>query len=493
MFSGGGQFLAGLFFWLFMLLVTLLLPLDLYESHPVVTALLLLLLAVGGSFYPALPLFQALPVLLRVSLFLLLQGGALILWGRAGGVNPGELLFSGQSLAQASRWWIPAVITWEGGKRLGRLFYGLQRRPSRPVHIWSKQWEEKVVDMTFWINHWRDFQSAVGGLLGIGVMGFALSSHLTGGMPPATGRILLWLFTLCGLLLLTEGNYCYQQAFWTMEGLKADSPLRKEWRSWTGVFLLSLSILNLLLPGDFQAVGFKGLRWLYQRLVSLWPEPVAPEVETEIPSASPWKIAAFSDGQPGLFTQILSILYLFFMGLLMALIIGVLLGLIGFFLYRSVAGEVHKLRGLPKTLTRFYLFLRRLWQKRLRKTGLLGEGQSRLESDPVSRGRKRKEILTWGRGSRALIRRGYYRLLSKARQQGLLWQASQTPEEIGTALTAMLPEAEEAVKHVTAVYQEARYGPVDPSREKLFSFERRRRVLEKGLSGSRKELGVRGD
>ncbi len=487
-FSGWLQFLTGLFFWLFMVLATLLLPLDLYGSRPIVTVLLLLLLAVGGSFYAALPLLQALPALIRFIIFFLIQWGALLLWVGAGRAKLDKsFLFPWLGFLRYPRWWIPAVITWWGGKKLGRLLFGLQRRPLRPAHFWAEQWEEKVVDLTFWIIYWRNLQRAVYALLGIGVVGLALSPHLAGPLlllPSATGRILLWLLTGGGLLLLMEGYYCYKQAFWHMEGLELNRSLCKEWRIGTGKILLFLSILTWLLPGDCSAVGWRGLLWIFYSFASSSSKPVVQEIERplEVSSSPQGEIAPLSDGQPELFVQILSFVYFLLSILLTTMIVGACFALIGFLLYRLVEGEIHKLRGLPKTLVRFYLFLRRLWQKRRRKTRLPAEeGWSCPAADPTNRARKRKKVFTWGRGPRALIRRGYYRLLYKARQQGLPWQASQTPEEIGLALTAMLPEEGEAVKLVTTGYQEARYGPVDPPREKLLRFERWRRILQKRL------------
>jgi len=82
--------------------------------------------------------------------------------------------------------------------------------------------------------------------------------------------------------------------------------------------------------------------------------------------------------------------------------------------------------------------------------------------------------------------------LQKARKQGLSWQASRTPAEIGAALTEVLPEEGETIQLVTAGYEEARYGPAEPSREKLRHFERDRRILQKKLDLSVRKPDSRG-
>ncbi len=87
----------------------------------------------------------------------------------------------------------------------------------------------------------------------------------------------------------------------------------------------------------------------------------------------------------------------------------------------------------------------------------------------------------WGHGPRAIVRRGYYQLIQQARLQGLNWRCVQTPREIATGLTALLPEDAHSVTEVTADYHQARYGPQVPARGLVKTFERLRRFLQKQL------------
>ena len=115
-FSGWLQLLTAIFFWLFMILLTLFLWPDLYGSNFLAPTLLLLFLAVGGSFYAALLPLLALPVMMRVIFFLLLQWSVLLFWAWTGGEELGPLLVPWQGLRRFARWWITAVIAWWSGR-----------------------------------------------------------------------------------------------------------------------------------------------------------------------------------------------------------------------------------------------------------------------------------------------------------------------------------------------------------------------------------------
>ena len=489
-YSRGLQLLTALYFWLFMVIFTLLIPLGLYRHSPVVTASLLLLLAIGGSFYAVTRSARELPSLWGIVYVLLFQWGVAALWAMTNRAEAGKLLLSpGRIISQYPEWWIPAVITWLGAQGLGGLIYGLQLRPRRPTYSWDNQWDEDAVDMTYWNRKWWGLQVFTIGLLGIGVLGLAISPNLAGLgrlLPWDLGRILLWLLNCTGLSLLTAGNYCYKRAFWHEEGLAIEASLRREWRGQTGKILFFLSVLTWLLPGNFRAVGWKAILWLINRSGPL-PETRWQGMVAEAPGGSSYQpeIPIDAEVSPSLLEKTFFWLNATALLLLAVMLSGVILVFVGYLLYQSTEGQLESLRGLPKALVRFYLFFQRLWQRR-QKTGLRRRVElSPLEGEPTNGAQRRKKFYSWGRGSRAFIRRGYYHLLMKARQQGLSWQASQTPEEIGQALAAMLPEETEAVRLVTTGYQEARYGPVDPPKAKMWRFERWRRVLEKRLGRER--------
>jgi hypothetical protein len=373
---------------------------------------------------------------------------------------------------------------------LGRLIYNLQLRPCRTARSWDRQWDERSTDLTFWIESWRRFQVAMGSILVGAVAGLALFSHLDKELWPSVmtrGKILLWLLTCTGLFLLAEAYYLYKCAFWLEEGIEISSSLRQAWRGQTAKVLLFLSVLTWLLPPNFQAVGWRGLVRLYTGLVSLWPKLKPPVEMGSLPPPAPQaEIPVSPGGEPGLLGTVFSLFFFLLLIFLAVVLVSICLFLLGSFLYHSLSGEIDKLRGLPKGLVRFYLLLRRLWASWRQKSGFFEREGGAYREGETTLHRKRKTAFTWGKGFRALVRRGYYRLLTSARQQGLPWRASQTPKEIGMALTSLLPEEEETVKLVTDLYEEARYGPVDPDKEKALRFERRRRALQKRLGWTAK-------
>jgi hypothetical protein len=373
-----------------------------------------------------------------------------------------------------------------GAQQLSRLLSGLQLRPSRPVHSWKKQWDEDTLDLTFWVTSWRTFRFTVATLLGIGVVSLAVPANLTGQqyfVPTNLGKILLWLMTCCALALLAGGNYLYQRVFWLRDGLKVAAFSPKEWQAQTGKILLGLSILAMLLPGNFQAMGWKVMRWIFQKVDSLLQKPAGYELNLESQTNPYMSInGSMAEGaEPGLFQQIVTLLYLLVMLIIAVFIGAVILIFFGALLYRLCKGEIQKLRGLPRVLAHLYAFVRQLWQTRRRRTANFGKEVTDQEGGLAVSRSKGSKVFSWGSGTRALIRRGYCRLLKRAHQQGLRWSPSQTPEEIGLALGEMLREETEAVRIVTTSYEEARYGPEDPPKEKLLYFEDFRRTLQKKL------------
>lgn len=485
-FSAGLHLLAAVYFWLFMVLLSHIILPRLYRPSLVIPTLLLLFLAVGGSFFGEVRPLRELPALLRGLFFCLLQGGAFSLWVWFCRAERGELLLSPRQIFKFPQWWIPALITWVGAQQLSRLLFGLQNRPSHPVHSWKKQWDEDTLDLTFWVTSWRTFRFTVVALLGIGVVFLAVPANLTGQqyfVPTNLGKILLWLMTCCALALLAGGNYLYQRVFWLRDELKVAAFSPKEWQAQTAQTLLGLSVLAMLLPGNFQAMGWKVMRWIFQKVDSLLQKPAGYELNLESQTNPYMSInGSMAEGaEPGLFQQIVTLLYLLVMLIIAVSIGAVILLFFGALLYRLCKGEIQKLRGLPRVLASLYAFVCQLWQTRRQRTATFGKDPLGQAGDVTASLPKRSKVYSWGRGTRALIRRGYCRLLRSARQQGLEWSASQTPEEIGLALGEMLPAETEAVRIVTIGYEEARYGPEDPPKEKLLHFDGFRRTLQKKL------------
>ena len=193
---------------------------------------------------------------------------------------------------------------------------------------------------------------------------------------------------------------------------------------------------------------------------------------------------AIKNTQPSLF--ILQILVYIVVGLLVVgvvlLILTLFLIFIGFLVSKLFNGELGKFKNLQHTLQKFYLYWINWWRKRkhsswrmfLRRKNHNSENDREKDYGDLVQ----KKIHFWGQGRQAVIRRGFYRLVAAARTQGLAWHSTDTPQEISSGLTGMLPDQREALSEITTDYQLARYGPFEPTPEKVKLFERLRRLVQ---------------
>lgn len=80
------------------------------------------------------------------------------------------------------------------------------------------------------------------------------------------------------------------------------------------------------------------------------------------------------------------------------------------------------------------------------------------------------------------MRRTYRRLLRWAAGLGLARRATSTPLEFSRELVAATPQVADAVKQITALYEDVRYGEVDLTEQALaVASEALRRVDREGV------------
>lgn len=346
-------------------------------------------------------------------------------------------------------------------------------------------WEETTnrVDMSSWVAGWQSCRAWVVSLIICGVFARPVGGlFLPERKMDHQGRFLPVVLVVTGLLLLTQFYFFYKRALWKVEGMETDRELKRAWLRWSVLVTGGAAGVSLLLPAGFPGLG-RIIAGLCQKIMDFFAgESRAPEIF--IPPVADGTLNRVVDTQPGLLEKIIGLLFFILIYLLFPLFIFTCLSaFVGWVLFCLGRGEIERWKGWRQTLVKFFLFWRNLWTRLRFQPQTVREKEIFPNVSFPDRRRKKRKRRFWGRGYRAVIRRGYFLLVDQARRQGLYWQNSQTPGEIADRLKDVLPGEENAVEELTGSYRLARYGPREPSRLLAKAFEHLRRTVQKRLSG----------
>ncbi|HEX7713982.1 MAG TPA: DUF4129 domain-containing protein [Bacillota bacterium] len=389
-------------------------------------------------------------------------------------------------VAEEWEWLLVVVLTWVLTVWFGDLLRRLARVPQHPaVPKPSKQiWEDadNRISLVPWEDAWKSWRGSLCGVIILEVLGWIVVRGVSPqSIRPSAGWLLL-LETGIGLGLWSLGYFYYQRAFWRSDKLVPGSGLSRNWLRFCAGFIVILVCAALVLPATVPSLNWDFLGRLLAKL-EISGDATVPE---SILSRNPGRVQETMPPRDfSIISLIMGLLYQVILPLFCLLFI---IGVIGYLFFRFCAGEVDKIKGLRGALIKFYLFWRGLFTRCLRSvTEYLG--MKPLSQDSVSteaRSRKKHSSLEWGRGPRAIIRRGYYRLIQFARESGLKWRHSRTPEELAADLARILPQDGETISTLTEDYLAARYGPEPPAAGRAGRFERLRRVVLNHLKGKGK-------
>ncbi|HEX3048026.1 MAG TPA: DUF4129 domain-containing protein, partial [Bacillota bacterium] len=382
-------------------------------------------------------------------------------------------------------WWFAATLS--GGLitfYLNSSLLFLQRFPKtlspnrREIFI-----ENLHLSMGPWEQNWKSWRFGI-----FGAMIFSAISYMAGYGWLDLKRFALWagiLFWLqCGLgvWLILIGRFYYKRALWKSVALTPDPETKRVWSRGLAVWFGLGALISLFLPVNWRFNQW----WLVQFLLSPAKFLMGGDLEKP-PQLSNNSIT--SSGMPPADSSWIKELFIFlyyaisFSAMLAGLLM--VLTLIGGIIHRFFAKEGERLKGLPKALVKLYLFWRDWWRgltrglgRRIPSGSVPGDTGTEKLNDPAG---KFKKGYSFGHGPRAVIRRGYYRLIHSARLNGYGWRPDQTPREIAQDLNLKLPESEEALTGITDSYQQARYGPKPPTGGLARLFERLRREVQNRL------------
>ncbi|MCL6590471.1 MAG: DUF4129 domain-containing protein [Firmicutes bacterium] len=339
--------------------------------------------------------------------------------------------------------------------------------------------ENLLLSVSAWEQNWKSWRfevfgaiivTAVSYMVGYGWLGLKHSAFWAG--------VFLWLQLALGVWLILIGHFYYRRAVWKAVDLAPDPETKRVWGWGLAVWFATGVLISLALP-----VGFRFNQWrLFYPFLGLFRFFAGGSRAFEAPQmpGSLMEIVVTSPEGPN---WVMALITLFYWGFLFLIAAGGLflsLILIGSLINKFFAKEADRLRGLPKALLKLYLFFRGWWRRKHWNFRPRMEPGRVLKEAGVEEARLRVGY-NFGRGPRAVIRRGYSRLINSARQNGYAWRQNQTPREIAMDLSSMFPESEEALTRIAGGYQEARYGPRPPSRGLARLFERLRREVQNRL------------
>ncbi len=496
----GGAVLAGVFTAVTVFVFTVIFVPKLLIPSPVYTMLFLFGLAVIVAEYSIISHRLRLPFLLHMALFVILQWFGL--WGRiwlVTGEIPPVFYPPFKTVAVHWEWFVTFTVLW----LIILNFIGILARLSlipesvKTSAVFARWSTELKIDLVPWERAWRSWRLTIFLTLMVTVLSVALGlTHLkTSKWLPIITTGLIIIQWVMGWVLISLGYFCLKRAFWKTDNLVPDHQFRTVWLSGVTPLLAGITVFGLVLPADFRAID---KWWLVSFadwfLKNFWKTP--PDRPNPYSSLNRVAAGVTENTEPSLFIQIVQVIVMILTGLIVIavplIILTLLAVVIGYILSRTISNEVNRLKGLRGALIKIYLFWANLWRKRRRgRWPFFGRKEDGARADEVAaleKGQRHKAHL-WGRGSQAIIRRGYYRLIGIARGQGFHWHPAQTPLDIASELTRMLPDEKISINEVTADYQLARYGLAEPPAEKIRLFERIRRTIQRRLQLYKNESG----
>jgi hypothetical protein len=383
-------------------------------------------------------------------------------------------------------WWFAATVS--GGLitlsfNTSLLF--LQRLPKKLALNRREVFSENLhLSMGPWEQNWKSLRFGIFGAMIFSAISYIIGySYLDLKRFALWAGILFWLQLGLGVWLILIGHFYYKRALWKSVDLTPDPQTKRVWGRGLAVWFGLGALISLLLPVNWRLNQW----WLVQFLLNaskfFWGDtPQTPPSQlTNNPITSSEMPPGDSNWIKGLFT----LLYYGISFLVMLIGLLMVLTLIGGLIHRFFTKEGERWKGLPKVLVKLYLFWREWWRGLRGRLGrkncsetVPGDTGTEELNDPAG---KLKRGYFFGRGPRAVIRRGYCRLIHSARLSGYAWRPEQTPQEIAQDLDSKLPESGEALREIADSYQQARYGPTPPSGGLARLFERLRREVQNRL------------
>lgn len=329
--------------------------------------------------------------------------------------------------------------------------------------------ETKGWNYSFWEQEWNRWRTIIVTLFLVVFALAIIGSHLR--QEPISlfqlELLILSVFATC-LLLLTHGYRLYKRAVWNGESLDTHQFRSKDWVRWTGYLLAIVFLVSLILPAGY-GISMNG------------------GGATHI--SRPQDIVAFKEHDQQDATGLMDIVLGNALGgTLLAFMVLIILAVVifPFVVFGGVFYnfDSRKLSVFAHIVKKFMAFWRSFRQEIIRLGQELFSSYSsdRLNSDSDKRTSLNRVTYSWGKGSRAVIRRGYYRLVTHGQEHGMVLRKCQTSREIGESLKNLVDGQDESIDHVTNIYQEARYGPVSPDSDDVKVFERIRRTIQEKLS-----------
>jgi hypothetical protein len=479
----GGIILTGCFVTALMLLYTAIFMPGLFEPRIMPTVLWFWGSALTAGLLDILVCRLGFGLWLHIVVFTITQwtGWWARIWAATGHQPP--FFFNPRLGLKHWEWMVAVIVLWVMAVFCSRILNRLSRIPK----IYIKPGNPRGEDLAFkpnlepWEKDWRMWRGLVIFLMLMGVLGFVVGvSVMRVREENVLGMLLLQV--IFGFGLTATGSFYYRRAFWKTDGLVPEARLGQIWRRASLLLVIGPAIFGFVLPGNFQKLD---QWWLLNQLNRLFVKTTPEDLQrlSNLVDRLRNTRQGVKHMEPSLLMTILG--YLLAIPVLILLVAGILaiLGLIVVYLLdrlKLIPKEVGKLKGIGGFFIHLYLRWLKFW-RRHRAQRIVWLRKRHSEKDVASQGSrnsKRHRSLWWGKGPKALIRRGYYRFIGHARAKGFRLKTTQTPQEIAKELAVRLPGDENELAEITASYHEARYGPEEPAQEKVRIFEELRRRLQ---------------
>lgn len=380
-------------------------------------------------------------------------------------------------LVKYKGWLLASVVATITAQRLAKILSRLYSQPKPVQHRWEENTNQ--TNISRWLIEWLHWRGTMASLVGAALLVVFIRSFSDKNLPSVDVWTTVFLFCALalGTVLYAEGYLYMKRAVWTGESCAWTKGIFSLWRRWFLVLLGLLTIVCWVLPANFHFSLDTSKKLFSEARITHDLMQVSPNgdlPETAIPQESTFFEVVFG------YAYLLGHVVVFVVvGSMMIVSPFILLG----FLFHSL-GQ-YKSRGLRGIFVGFFLFWRNLWRKIMGK--LIEDQGLRYFAPGTDRQWREGHVYHWGHGASAIIRRGYFHLISEARTNGLVLIKQQTPEETGEKLQELMPEEKTAIGEITGAYHRARYGPSGITRELVTSFESIRWALQKRLK-SRKSM-----